>query len=167
MEESFEDLYENYLVLFSAIASELQKPYGTIEYWLHKLRDEGMLKMRPAIRPVQLGRLVLDRSHNGKYVFERVDGRVARIQYVYPDPELAYIIGFVIGDGHVTVTTVDKKRYVHRVVMFNTEFSLLNMILPQAEKVAEKFGVKARVEYYDREMKWVKTRDEAYMWGYA
>jgi len=67
---------------------------------------------------------------------------------------MAYIIGFIIGDGTVYHKTVS---------LYNTEFGFFEEILNRARKVANRFNEGVGITYYDKKMKTV-DRLEAYLW---
>lgn len=62
-----------------------------------------------------------------------VEGTYVTMHCIYPFAEMAYIIGFSIGDGTFTY---------HLVALYNTGFGFFDEILRRAEKVADYFGVK-------------------------
>lgn len=85
---------------------------------------------------------------------EYVGGMYVTMHYIYPFPEMAYIIGFILGDGTVYYKTVS---------LYNTEFGFFEEILKRARKVANRFDVGVGITYYDKDMKTV-DRSEVYLW---
>lgn len=135
------------------IAEKLDKDNRTINRWLKQLEAEGVLKTRPARTPRSIGRLTSHKWLERKELERLTDGTYAMVDHVYAFPELCYIIGFTIGDGFVFYgrSRRDKTAKCERgIVLLNTDFELLNPMLLRAEKVAQRFGVKLTVKYYDQ-----------------
>jgi len=149
------------------IAEKLDKDNRTINRWLKQLEAEGVLKTRPARTPRSIGRLTPHKWLERKELERLTDGTYAMVDHVYAFPELCYIIGFTIGDGFVFYGRSRRDKTTKRergIVLLNTDFELLNPMLLSAEKVAQRFGVKLTLKYYDRERR-EAPREKAYRWN--
>lgn len=141
------------------MAEKLDKPLATVRLWLHQLEDRKLLKMRPRVRPPYAGKLVKHRRLEREGI-ELVGSSYMYVMYTYPDQSLCYIIGFCVGDGSVERTW---KRTPYRIVICNTNWSLLEPVFKRAKKVANKFRTKAVITYHDRDGHKV-PREKAYAW---
>ncbi|MEM2507027.1 MAG: LAGLIDADG family homing endonuclease [Nitrososphaeria archaeon] len=150
LRELFRTLYEDELLSIREIAELTRKSPWTIRQTLHKYG----IAIRPAKRPMILGKLVDDRAKEGVKT-ESINGERVTVHYIYPFPEMAYIIGFAIGDGSFTNFSV---------FLWNTEFGFFNEILERATKVANYLGESSGYAYYTKTMMKIPFIEHAYAW---
>ena len=139
-----------------AISRELHdKPVTTIHDWLHRMVDkERIPRVRPGVMLKKVAELTPYMGLDGKTKVRKIDKSYLHVTYVYPDPDLCYIIGFCLGNGCVDRSSL---------LLFNTEWGLLEPILEKATKVAEKFRVSATATYHNMKHERAE-KEEAYYW---
>ena len=143
-----ENLYEMPMSI-AMIASYLNVGYGTVHRYFRILT----IPTRPPRRPLVFARLTPLKELEGKR--RELDAELKEVYYLYPDPDLCYVVGFIIGDG--SVSAID-------VTMWNTEFGLLPPIRDMASRIAKRLNVGFSEYYYDREGREVETVPAAYTW---
>ncbi len=148
--EVFYGIYVNKGKSMEEMAEELAKDYRTINKWIKKLG----IKPIPYKAPSHLPRLVLETPMERTRLVV-VDGKHVKMLSIHLTDELAYLIGFTIGDGYVRDNGIE---------LCNTEFGLIDPLLSILSKVSMEHGGKIGIQY--REFKTGKGMDREGAYSY-
>lgn len=115
------------------IGKELAKDYRVVNKWIRKFGIER----RPGQAPTHVSRLVLETPPQRSRLVVK-DGQPVKITSIRLTDELAYLIGFVIGDGYVGPNNIE---------LCNTEFGLIDPLATVLKKVSVENGGKVGLQY--------------------
>jgi len=135
LKEAVNELYNIQGMSMEQMAQKLEKDYRTINRWIRILG----IKTRPNIAPFHMSKLV-PQPWMEETKLDVANGKPVRITLIHPTDELSYFIGFAIGDGWVGSRGIE---------LCNTEFGLLDHLLPITNSIGAKYSGKIGLQYRD------------------
>jgi len=129
----------------NAISKMIGKERHIINKWYkrYKIIPFRYSGFKPFLLKVTLNK----NEHNIKYGrYEKINNKEYKVFYVYPNPILAYVIGLILGDGHI-----DKRKIYITGGKPTKSYTFLKSICKKISKVSKYLGNKTiRVKYYDK-----------------